>query len=59
MTGKVIIIFFVIIGAVLVYGASKIADKIKSEDKEKIILRLKLAGFAIVIIWATIAFMKF
>ena len=59
MTGKIIIMFFLIIGAILVYGASKIADKINSEDKEKIILRLKLAGFAVVIVSAVFAFMKF
>lgn len=59
MAGKIIITFFLIIGAVLVYGASKIANKMKSENKEKTILRIKLAGFVVVIISAAFAFIKF
>ena len=59
MTGKIIIMVCLIIGAVLVYGAPKIADKMKWEDKEQSILRIKLAGFVVVIVSAAFAFIKF
>ena len=59
MAGKIIITFFLIIGAVLVYGAPKISEKMKWEDKEQSILRIKFAGFVVVIVSAAFAFIKF
>ena len=59
MAGKIIITLFLIIGAVLVYGAPKISEKMKWEDNEQSILRIKLAGFVVVIVSAAFAFIKF
>ena len=60
MTGKIILIIFMALGAFLVYGASWLSTKIKlSEDNEKDIIKFKISGFIIIVISAVVAFTRF
>lgn len=60
MTGKIILIIFMALGAFLVYGASWLSGIIRfSKDREKDMMKFKISGFIIIVISAVIAFTRF
>lgn len=57
---KIILIALMLVGAVFVYGAGKIAEKIKFfEEDDKNILAVKITGFVLVIVAAVVVFTRF
>ena len=54
---KVIIMVLLIIGAVLCFGAKKIAENVLKRTDEKTNILIKLAGFIVVLASALITFL--
>ena len=60
MWGKIVLIVLMLIGAILVYGAGKITEKIKFfKEEDKNILAVKVTGLVLVLISAAIVFTRF
>ena len=54
---KVFIVVLLIVGAVLCFGAKKIAENVLKKTDEKTYILIKLAGFIVVLVSALITFL--